>query len=61
MYVDIFKDFPAPGSRIRSGNKEGTLTYINIFQLKGLVHFGDNSQEWMTPEDLKNGAVTRDK
>jgi hypothetical protein len=56
MYVDIFRDFPPVGSRIRSESKEGTLTYVNIFQNKGLVHFGD-SQEWLTPEELKTGAV----
>jgi len=56
MYVDIFRDFPPVGTRIRRENKEGTLTYINIFQNKGLVHFGD-SQEWLTPEELKQGAA----
>jgi cell fate regulator YaaT (PSP1 superfamily) len=57
MYVDIFADFPPVGSRITVGSKQGTLSYINIFQLKGLVHFGDNSQEWLTPEELKKGTL----
>ena len=57
MYVDIFADFPPVGSRITLGSKQGTLTYVNIFQLKGLVHFPDNSQEWLTPEELKKGTL----
>ena len=56
MYIDIFANFPPIGARIRYGNKEGTLNYINIFQNKGLVHFGD-SQEWLEPEDLKKGMT----
>jgi len=60
MYVDIFNDFPPVGAKIRSGNKEGTLTYINIFQNKGLVHFGD-SQEWLEQDDLKKGMVANAK
>jgi cell fate regulator YaaT (PSP1 superfamily) len=55
-YVDIFTDFPPIGARINAEGKEGTLTYINIFQYKGLVHFGD-SQEWLAAEDLKKGMV----
>lgn len=57
MYIDIFSDFPPVGSRISHGNKQGTLSYVNIFQLKGLVHFPDNSQEWLTPEELKKGTL----
>jgi len=56
MYIDIFSEFPPVGSRIRFGEKEGTLNYINIFQNKGLVHFGD-SQEWLEPDDLKKGMT----
>ena len=59
MYIDIFRDFPPLGSRIRKEEKEGTLTYINIFQNKGLVHFPDNTQEWLEPEDLRKGLVSR--
>jgi cell fate regulator YaaT (PSP1 superfamily) len=58
MYVEIFNHYPPLFSRIRHENKEGTLNYINIFQNKGLVYFGDNSQEWLTPEDLKKGMVS---
>jgi len=56
MYIEIFSKFPPLGSRIRYGNKEGTLNYINIFQNKGLVHFGD-SQEWLDTEELSKGIV----
>jgi cell fate regulator YaaT (PSP1 superfamily) len=54
MYTEIFSKFPPIGSRIKYGNKEGTLNYINIFQNKGLVHFGD-SQEWLEQEELVKG------
>lgn len=57
MYLQIFDEFPPVGSRINHGSKQGTLTYVNIFQLKGLVHFPDNSQEWLTPEELKKGTL----
>jgi cell fate regulator YaaT (PSP1 superfamily) len=57
MYIEIFSEFPPVGSRIRHENKEGTLSYINIFQHKGLVYFSDNSQGWLEPEDLKKGAA----
>jgi len=57
MYLQIFSDFPPIGSRVNHGVKQGTLSYVNIFQLKGLVHFSDNSQEWLTPEELKKGTL----
>jgi cell fate regulator YaaT (PSP1 superfamily) len=56
-YTEIFSKFPPIGSRIKYGDKEGTLNYINIFQNKGLVHFGDNAQEWLEPEELGKCAV----
>ncbi len=57
MYMDIYKEFPPLGSQIRLDGKQGVLNYINIFHNKGLVHFGDNGQEWLTSEELRKGAV----
>jgi cell fate regulator YaaT (PSP1 superfamily) len=57
MYVDIFKDFPAVGSQIKLGGRQGTVNYINIFEGKALVYFHDSGQEWLTPEELRKGTV----
>src|SRR5512133_88899 len=57
MYVEIFKDYPPMGCRMTLNGKVGMLNYINIFQMKGLLHYDDGSQEWLTPEELKKGTV----
>lgn len=57
MYLDIYKNFPPLGAKIKFNDKEGTLTYINIFRDKGLVQFPDNSQEWLEPDVLKESVV----
>lgn len=57
LYVDIFKSFPAIGSRIGYNQKTGTLNYINIFVNKGLVYYDDGSQEWLDPEEFKKAKV----
>ncbi len=56
MYTDYFTEFPPLGSRVTLNGKQGMLSYINIFQLKGLVHFSDGSQEWLPPEEFKKGT-----
>jgi len=56
-YSEIFKDFPPMGCRMTLNGKIGTLNYINIFQGKGLLHYDDGGQEWLTPEELKKGTV----
>ncbi len=56
MYAEIFAQFPPLGSKITISKKQGTLNYINIFENKGLVHFGDGSQQWLAPEDFKKGS-----
>jgi hypothetical protein len=33
------------------------LTFISLFNNKGLFHFDEGGQEWYTPEDLKRGVV----
>ncbi len=56
-YLEIFRQFPPLGSRITLNGKRGILTYVNIFQNKGLLHYEDGGQEWLAPEDLKKGTV----
>ncbi|MCX7725430.1 MAG: hypothetical protein N2053_01145 [Chitinispirillaceae bacterium] len=57
MYVEIFKKFPPIGSRIKINEKSGVLSYINIFEMKGLLVFDDQTQEWFTEEELKKGII----
>jgi cell fate regulator YaaT (PSP1 superfamily) len=57
MYLEIFKDFPPPGSQITLAGKTGTVNYINIFQGKALVYFRETGQEWLTPEELRKGKI----
>jgi len=57
MYAEIFKDFPPMGCRMTLNGKVGMLNYINIFQMKGLLHYDDGSQEWLPSEELKKGTV----
>jgi len=55
MYLEIFKEFPPIGSRITLDGKRGILTYINIFENKGLLHFDGGGQEWLPPGQIKKG------
>jgi cell fate regulator YaaT (PSP1 superfamily) len=56
MYIELFKQFPPLGSKVKINSKQGMINYINIFQNKGLVYFEDGSQEWLTPEDFQKGT-----
>ncbi|MFP4165366.1 MAG: stage 0 sporulation family protein [Chitinispirillaceae bacterium] len=56
MYQELFSEFPPVGSRITIDGKSGTLSYINIFQCKGLVHFSDGSQQWLAPQEFEKGT-----
>ena len=47
-YLDIFKNFPPLNCRITLNGKTGTLSFINIFQEKGLVSYDEGGQEWLT-------------
>jgi hypothetical protein len=37
--------------------KRGTLTYINVFECTGLVHFVDGGNEWFPASELKKGHI----
>lgn len=56
-YLDIFKNFPPLNCRITLNGKTGILTFINIFQEKGLVNFDEGGQEWFTSDELGKGVV----
>jgi len=56
-YLDIFKNFPPLNCKININGKTGILTFINIFQEKGLVSFDEGGQDWFTPDELKKGVV----
>lgn len=56
-YIDIFKNFPPLNCKITLDGKKGTLTFINIFEEKALVHFDEGGQEWFTPAELGKGIV----
>ncbi len=55
-YLKVFKEFPALGSPVTVDGKTGTLTYINVFKVKGLVRYHDGGgDDWLTPEEMSKG------
>jgi cell fate regulator YaaT (PSP1 superfamily) len=56
-YTEVMKQFPAIGSTLRIGTKEGVLNFINVFTNSGFVHFSDGSEEWLTQDAIKQGNV----
>ena len=60
-YQDIFKAFPAIGSSVKINDKEGVLSYVNIFKNCGQVQYKDGTEEWLTPEEIGKGQVSNDK
>jgi hypothetical protein len=66
MYHTVFKDFPAIESKMvikgKDGkDREGILTFINVFKNLGQVRFSDGTNEWLTPEELSKGRMNNDK
>jgi cell fate regulator YaaT (PSP1 superfamily) len=66
LYRESFKDFPAIESKLRITGKDGKerdgmLTFINVFKNVGQVRFTDGTGEWLTPEELSKGRVSNDK
>jgi cell fate regulator YaaT (PSP1 superfamily) len=66
-YLTVFKDFPPINSTLilpgKDGkpNREGILTFINVFKNTGQVHFSDGPNEWLTVEELSKGTIKHDK
>ncbi|MBN1604066.1 MAG: stage 0 sporulation protein [Chitinispirillaceae bacterium] len=56
-YIEFCKDYPPVGVPITLDGKRGMLTFISLFNNKGLFHFDEGGQEWFTPEELKKGIV----
>lgn len=56
-YIEFLKDYPPVGVPMTLNGKRGMLSFISIFNNKGLFHYDEGGQEWFTPEDLKKGTV----
>jgi len=66
MYQTIFKDFPPIESKMKIAckdgkDREGMLTFINVFKSLGQVRFTDGTNEWLSPEELAKGRMSNDK
>jgi hypothetical protein len=42
-------------------DREGMLTFINVFKSLGQVRFTDGTNEWLSPEELAKGRMSNDK
>ena len=60
-YAEAFGNFPQLGCACSIDGKPGTLSYINIFKSLGQVHFQDGTEDWLTPEEIKEGKKHNDK
>jgi cell fate regulator YaaT (PSP1 superfamily) len=66
LYQTIFKEFPPIDSTIvlkgeDGKDKQGVLSFINIFKNVGQVRFADGGDEWLSPEELSKGTIKHDK
>ncbi|HMD69453.1 MAG TPA: regulatory iron-sulfur-containing complex subunit RicT, partial [Chitinivibrionales bacterium] len=62
LYRTAFKDFPPIEGKLKITGKDGKerdglLTFINVFKNLGQVRFTDGTSEWLTPEELSKGRV----
>jgi cell fate regulator YaaT (PSP1 superfamily) len=57
MYQDVFKQFPQLHSGVVIDGKKGLLNYINVFTCKGLVHFEEGPDLWLTAEEIQKGKA----
>ncbi len=60
-YSEVFKHFPQPGCSCQVNGKPGTLSYINIFKNLGQMMYQDGTEEWLTPDEIKEGKKIDDK
>jgi cell fate regulator YaaT (PSP1 superfamily) len=65
MYHTTFKDYPPIESKLtikgKDGkDKQGMLTFINVFKNVAQVRFADGTDEWLTPEELSTGRMNPD-
>jgi cell fate regulator YaaT (PSP1 superfamily) len=66
LYQAIFKEFPPIDSTLvlkgKDGkDRQGTLSFINVFKNIGQVRFADGTDEWLAPEELSKGTIKHDK
>jgi cell fate regulator YaaT (PSP1 superfamily) len=66
LYQAIFKEYPPIDSTIvlrgaDGKDKQGILTFINVFKNVGQVRFVDGTDEWLAPEVLSKGTIKHDK
>jgi cell fate regulator YaaT (PSP1 superfamily) len=54
-YVELCKNFPALGAAVKINEKEGTISYLNIFKGKAQVYFKDGTNDWFTAEEIQKG------
>jgi len=57
LYQQVFENFPPLHSSVTIDGRKATLTYINAFVNKGLVHFQEGPDAWLTPEEIQKGKA----
>jgi cell fate regulator YaaT (PSP1 superfamily) len=62
LYRTAFKDFPPIEGKLKiigkdGKERDGMLTFINVFKNLGQVRFTDGTNEWLTPEELSKGRM----
>ena len=60
-YEEIFAKFPQIGCPCTIQGKTGQLSYVNIFRCVGQVRYQDGTEDWLTPEEIKEGKKHDDK
>jgi cell fate regulator YaaT (PSP1 superfamily) len=60
-YEEIFAKFPQIGCPCTIQGKMGQLSYVNIFRCVGQVRYQDGTEDWLTPEEIKEGKKHDDK
>ena len=60
-YEEIFAKFPQIGCPCTIQGKTGQLSYVNIFRCVGQVRYQDGTEDWLTPEEIKEGKKRDDK
>ncbi len=66
FYQAVFKEYPPIESKVKitgkdGKEKDGVLTFINVFKDVGQVRYADGTDEWLAPEELMRGRVSNDK
>ncbi|MCU0608387.1 MAG: signal peptidase II [Chitinispirillaceae bacterium] len=56
LYLELFKAYPAIGSKLVIDKKNCRLDFINIFTEKALLRFEDGTQAWLSAEEIARGA-----